>query len=643
MPESISDGGSTVVVPHWYDVGQRPDPESSEVMDIPWVEYGAAGTSWHTIRESCVDKLTSAPVASLADVTWSLSKGITVLAISMYQWALSDDLAGQFSAFVVDAVETLGKGVWAALLGPVIILGALWMAWVWLVRRRATEVFQGALWMVGANVLSLLVIGSPSLVINSATDVTLAGSTLAHGVVGQIDASTGGIDQCPRASNTFSESDEHFGPVHPSQKEETLNPENAADWMWSSLVCRPWILGQFGSSEESKDIANDHSVELLYAQSISRTERHYIDEGGLTESELVEEKQAEFEAISAEIEERSPGVYAVHAGDRAGARLGQAAFSLAVSVTAGGLILALGFSILMLRIAFLILVLISPFVLLIGVHPGIGRRYLIRWLEVTIGVLIKEVFLTFALMLVAMLYVMVFASPLPWGGQMVVLAMIAIAVLWYRKRLVSIAGTTVNAVTPHRVIARVGGQQNEQPRTQASRGASGASGGGAGGSRALTRQGGADTGGRGRLRLRKRAGEQRGSGASGNTASSRAPAASGDAGTSGHGNANTSSGGGDPSQARASSGDRRVASGGDPGGSGRARSPRAAPALRRSDQSSSSGGSTEGTQPDKRSGQQRVSREEHQPRERGQTWGDVQNAQQGQQRRRDWGKRDGRG
>src|SRR6202012_4500106 len=50
------------------------------------------------------------------------------------------------------------------LLAPVVILGAIWLAWQGLIRKRATRTNEGTLWMVVACVAAIALIGRPAAV-----------------------------------------------------------------------------------------------------------------------------------------------------------------------------------------------------------------------------------------------------------------------------------------------------------------------------------------------------------------------------------------------------------------------------------------------------------------------------------------------
>src|SRR5699024_3142744 len=93
------------------------------------------------------------------------------------------------------------------------------------------------------------------------------------------------------------------------------------------------------------------------------------------------------------VETSYPSVYPLFSGEDQGSRLGVATLALFASVFAGGLVLAGSVALIVLKIAFLLLFLLAPIFLLIGIHPGYGRTVLLRWVEMMIGFLLKQIFI----------------------------------------------------------------------------------------------------------------------------------------------------------------------------------------------------------------------------------------------------------
>src|SRR5699024_4601421 len=172
--------------------------------------------------------------------------------------------------------------------------------------------------------------------------------------------------------------------------------------------------GPFASSAEE-----DHAIDLLAAQSVSRSEQQQIVDGDIESSDLLNEKRESYEGIASDVQEHYPSVYPLFSGEDQGSRLGVATLALFASVFAGGLVLAGSVALIILKIAFLLLFLLAPIFLLIGIHPGYGRMVILRWTELILGLLLKQIFIVLLIALVVMCYGMVMSTNLGWGLQMI--------------------------------------------------------------------------------------------------------------------------------------------------------------------------------------------------------------------------------
>src|SRR5699024_10800680 len=166
-----------------------------------------------------------------------------------------------------------------------------------------------------------------------------------------------------------------------------------ADMMWSSLVCQPWVAGQFGSAGDADFVAREHAMDILSAQGVSRIEQQQIDDEEVSAAELYETKQGEWESVASRIEETYPDVYPVFSGEDQDSRVSVAFLALFASIFAGGLVLAASIALIVLKIGFILLFMLAPIFFLIGIHPGYGRSVLLRWVELMLGLLLKQIFI----------------------------------------------------------------------------------------------------------------------------------------------------------------------------------------------------------------------------------------------------------
>ncbi|MFE9245257.1 conjugal transfer protein TrbL [Nocardiopsis sp. NPDC006938] len=389
------------------------------------------------ITESCVDKMGLGAQATLANSAWDLSKTINQSTITVYQAATSDGLLSSFNEMVEGVVIALREGIWRPLIPTMVILGAIWLGWYGLVRKRVILTIESSVWMIAATALGMWILINPSQVMSLGGSVVNSGTQLVTSAVGQLPYGGASVS-CPSGAAS---------PERATwESESDYQVRRNADMMWSSLVCQPWVAGQFGSGPFANSAVEDHGLNLIEAQAVSRIEQEQIRSGDLDANALIEEKQAAYESIAADMQEYYPSVYPLFAGDDQGSRLGIATLALFASVFAGGLILAGSVALIVLKIGFMLLFMLAPIFLLIGIHPGYGRMVLLRWVELMVGFLLKQIFVVLLIALLVMSYGLVMSTPLGWGLQMILLALFTLALFVYRKTFAYLF-SSVNANT----------------------------------------------------------------------------------------------------------------------------------------------------------------------------------------------------
>ncbi|WP_420157695.1 type IV secretion system protein [Nocardiopsis sp. CNT-189] len=424
QPEMAGTGSDGLLVPPESQSAVVGSPDGLPPDASIYGQYGTAGQQWHVIRESCVDKMSASAVATLSNSVWDLSKTINQSTVTVYQAATSNGLLASFNDLVVSTITQLRSGIWEPLLPTVIILGAVWLGWYGLIRKRLTLTIESTVWMVLATALGLWIMVNPGNVLSLAGGIVNSGTQLINNAVAKISYS-GGTTACPAGAESVEQAD--------WESDSDFAVRKNSDMLWSSLVCQPWVAGVFGSGTAGDDAAEYYAVDLLAAQGISRTEQQQINDGDVDPAELVEEKQAQYEEIASGMERTYPAQYPLFSGDQQGQRLGVSFLALFAAVFAGGLILAGSVALIVLKIGFMLLLLLAPVFLLIGVHPGYGRTVLLRWVEMLFGLLLKQIFIVLLIALLVMCYGMVMSTSLGWGLQMILMALFTLALFIYRK------------------------------------------------------------------------------------------------------------------------------------------------------------------------------------------------------------------
>ena len=389
--------------------------------------YGVAGQFWAAHGLQCSD-MTSLIGNNVAGMVFDAAKSIDRVTITVYQSAAGNGILNWLQSVVDRLISALGNAIYFPYLAPVIILGAIWLAWNGLVRKRATRAIEGTLWMVAACAAAIWLIGRPA-------DFTGVGTTVSNGVTQVLNVAfaklpnpggsncvpvQGGDPQAPVGNFGFTSSN---GLV-----------DNNANELWSVLVCKPWLDGELGTTQYAtspkapQTVVNTYGRQLLWAQAIAVNEHPTAD--------LIQAKQATYNGIASSLQQNNPSVYALFQGNQWTTRLEVGFAALFAAIVAGLLILLIALTLIILKLGFLLLLIAGPFFLIIGTHPGFGRIIAIRWFEMLVGVLMKQVAVALALSVLLYAYSLIMGTSdavLPWALKILMIALVTVAVFIYRK------------------------------------------------------------------------------------------------------------------------------------------------------------------------------------------------------------------
>ncbi|MGK5557888.1 type IV secretion system protein, partial [Actinomadura kijaniata] len=376
--------------------------------------YGTAGQSWYAVDMGCSDAMAMMGNA-LANTTFTLVRAIDRTTISVYQAAASESLLGWLKTTVDDVITGIGKTFNARYWSWVVILGALWLAWWGLVRKRASKVTEGVIWMVAAMVALIWLIARPADFTTLGTKVSSATSAAFNAALPQSDAKGGTC--IPRAD----------GKPDPSTAPEVDPTTRNANGLWVALVCKPWLMGEFGTTDPNAKVVRDNADKLLWSQAVDLPETY-----GGQKVDLAKKADA-YKAVAADIKENHAGVYPLFQGKNWTSRLAVAFGGLFAALVAGLLIMVIAIALIVVKIAFLLLLVAGPIFLGIGIHPGIGRVIAVRWLELLLSMLLKQAALIGVLSLLLWAYGLILGETLPWGLQILLIALVTFAAFIYRK------------------------------------------------------------------------------------------------------------------------------------------------------------------------------------------------------------------
>jgi type IV secretory pathway TrbL component len=391
--------------------------------------YGTAGQFWAATGLQC-SSMTSLIGNNVAGMVFDMAKSLDRVTITVYQSAAGSNILTWLSSSVDTLISDLGNAIYFPFLAPVVIIGAIWLAWQGLIRKRATRTIEGTIWMVIACAAAIWLIGQPQ-------DFTGVGTTVSNGVTSVLNTA---FDKLPAGN------DSNCLPVQTNDPQSVtanyafdsgsgLVDQNANE-LWSVLVCKPWLEGEFGTTQYAQlgtpaaknNLIDEYGRSLLYAQAFATNEQ--------PTATLTQAKQQIYSGISADLQTQAPATYALFQGNQWTTRLEIAFFALFAAVAAGLLVLLIALTLIILKLGFLLLLVAGPFFLIVGVHPGFGRVVAIRWFEMLVGVLLKQVAVALVLSILLYCYSLIMGTTdqeLPWGLKIMMISLVTVAVFIYRK------------------------------------------------------------------------------------------------------------------------------------------------------------------------------------------------------------------
>ena len=384
--------------------------------------YGIAGQFWAAHGLQCSD-MTSLVGNNVAGMVFDAAKSLDRVTITVYQSAAGNNILTWLQNAVDRLISALGNAIYFPYLAPVVILGAIWLAWQGLIRKRATRTIEGTLWMVVACVAAIALIGKPA-------DFTGVGTTVSNGVTGVLNTAFSKLPT-PAGSNCL--------PVAAGDPQSVtgnfaftsgngLVDENANE-LWSVLVCKPWLWGELGTTTSGPgSVVNIYGRSLLWSQAIAANET--------PSAALIQAKQATYTGIATSIQQNYPAVYPLFQGNQWTTRLEIAFAAMFAALVAGLLILLIALTLIVLKLGFLLLLVAGPFFLIIGIHPGFGRVIAIRWFEMLVGVLMKQVAIAIVLSVLLYCYSLIMGTSdlvLPWALKILMISLVTVAVFIFRK------------------------------------------------------------------------------------------------------------------------------------------------------------------------------------------------------------------
>ena len=389
-------------------------------------EYGVAGNYWAATNLQCSD-MTSLIGNNVAGMVFDAAKSIDRVTITIYQSAAGDGIVSWLQRVTDKLISSLGTAIYFPYLAVVVILGAIWLAWQGLIRKRGTRTIEGTIWMIVACAAALFLIGRPA-------DVTGLGAGVSNGISQALNVAFAKLPSPgPSSCVPLQKTDPQVPPASYSYTSGSTVVDQNADELWTVLICKPWLVGEFGTSVYSTGtgkptVVNTYGRSLLWAQALAVNEK--------PTNSLIQAKQAAYAGIASSIKTSDPSVYPLFQGNQWTTRLEVGFAALFAALVAGVLVLLISVTLILLKLSFLLLLIVGPFFLLIGTHPGFGRVVALRWVEMLIGVLLKQAAVALVLSLLLYCYALIMGTSdavLPWALKILMIALVTVAAFIYRK------------------------------------------------------------------------------------------------------------------------------------------------------------------------------------------------------------------
>ena len=229
-PEPANSGIDAMVAP----------PATGKQPKTLYAEDGVAGNQWAATNLQCSD-MTSLIGNNVAGMVFDAAKSIDRVTITVYQSAAGEGILSWLSNVTDRLITGLGNAIYFPYVAVVVILGAIWLAWQGLIRKRGTRTIEGTIWMVVACAAAIFLIGKPA-------DLTGLGKGVSDGITQALNAAFAKLPS-PGPSNCvpIRKGDPQAQPANFAYTSgNTVVDQNAGE-LWTVLVCKPWLDGELGS------------------------------------------------------------------------------------------------------------------------------------------------------------------------------------------------------------------------------------------------------------------------------------------------------------------------------------------------------------------------------------------------------------
>lgn len=459
--------------------------------------YGTAGMRWVSSNYAAVDGQCFVGIqreisGQISGLWWSFVVLIGSIGLNIFEFATSISAFDFFIDTIEAVVKSLNSTLYLQFLMPIVMLGAIWMGWQGLVKRRSSQAVQGAIWMIGATAAAAIFFAQPGAIakqvnglVTGVQDILI--ETVAYAGTAGLGSGGGpcGLDVRDSPEKMFFQNDKsvrvtkcalwytflftpwaegQFGPARGQVTVEKFYPAKGGDAVFFGEGAPMPTIGGGSKGKPLSGFAKPGQkgipVEWLQLDSFTynhdETIRHFLSgEGVFIPAGIVKTNQwhgvsqrfarspsgqgAEANLRDWETEEdwiSPPGTFQWSNADTLH-RFLVALIALVAMIAGAGPVMFISLILVIQEIGFIFLIFFTPVFLLIGVHPGVGRRIALNWVEQILSLSLKRIGNALVLgVLLTMIAAIIGAAGSAWFIQILLIACVSAAAIVFRKRIV---------------------------------------------------------------------------------------------------------------------------------------------------------------------------------------------------------------
>lgn len=379
-------------------------------------------------------------------------------------------------------IGTLTSSIYFPLLALVVLITAIWIAYIGIAKRQFTEALTGALWMFAAIVLGTAFLLNPAMIAKAPMTVANSVGTCVIGAFNGTNCFNGGSTSGDEIESSDSICKSEAAGANTSQS-MTLAVNGMGCSIWKAFVLEPYSQASFGMSFDALDATDpsDALSEQFEAAGITDPENTFkvnlqssssgedmegktivLDQSPAVSNVALyqlylmtnaeDEEDAEDEVKSGGLDGRWYNIVAVTSADDAmwnkwsGSFTGAAGqnalavMSLVTAVLGGAVILITALLALVYYVITIVLMGVAPLFFLVAIHPGRGRKLFLGWFGQIAGNVLKYIASAFFLVITVALYAGVLANSDNLATTFLFILILSAALFMYRGEIVNLLG-----------------------------------------------------------------------------------------------------------------------------------------------------------------------------------------------------------